>query len=307
MNNDGSITPHYQRTATHSFINSSEWMNNGLLHPGEVVDIIYPNDPRSNSGIFIEYQVVVVVRNGSGLSSTTYNGCLPVNPFGGGQDTNKFTFRKQTQILNASANTGNGSKVLILCVNGETNSAMIVAGIDDPANYTAESASAGHNWNWTFNGITQHVYDNGQYTFTFQGATISDTTNPNGGTFCTWDTDGGITWDTTTGLQLQLNKSSQSLLLGSTNAVEAVVLGTTYRTAQIAMNNAIVAAAEACAISAAAAASAAPGAAPPNPVLSGAVVTLATAVTTLCTILTSAINSFEGGSAGYLSTVVKSI
>lgn len=152
----------------------TESFDNVHLRHGEVIEVILPNDKRSVSKKFQEYKVLVQHRGGDGAaSSIVYQNCYVSNIFGGAGDLLKFTFRPKT--IEDTAGLGQGSKVVILCLNGETSNALIIAGLRDGGNTTAaDGTNLGHHLIFSFNGIDFIINDDGELSLRFSGATKAD-------------------------------------------------------------------------------------------------------------------------------------
>jgi hypothetical protein len=232
--------------------------NNIALRIGEIVGIIYPNDPSSISKKFIEYTIKIQQRDGSDPGTTVvYPNVMVSNLFGGLADTFTYTLRKQA-TSNQSSGYGNGSKVLVLCINGESNSATIVGGIRDAiAVSTVETQDDGHNLNFTFNGINATIDDSGQLDIIYGGATDaknhprSDVDTSATGSHIAMTKDGSITLQNNTESVIidrpnhKVNISAQSnvtikssgVLIG--DATDATILGTRYRNAEDSMLNSL--------------------------------------------------------------------
>jgi len=228
--------------------------NNVALRVGEVVGVIYPDQPNSISKRFLEYTVIIQQRDGSDPGApTTYPNVLVSNLFGGVADKLDYTLRVQTKS-DKNSGYGDGSKVLVLCINGESNSACIIGGIKDAvatrkAGIVAEKTD-GHNLNFAFNGIEALIDGDGQLILTMQGATDpdnkprSDVDTEAVGASITMSNDGSVTIANSSenfqidrpNHQIHLNAESNitldsgGVLIG--DATDAMILGTTYRRAE---------------------------------------------------------------------------
>jgi len=157
------------------------FLGNHALHTGEVQEVIYPSDERSRSKKFIEYSVFVQHRENGTAITKIYPNCVLMNAFGGFADHVTYTLRadktadKKDQKKQAGE-PGKGSKVLILCLNGETNSAIIIGGVRDVAldKDPKTAAEKGHNLSFEFNGVAFEIDKDGQLTLTVKGATDAE-------------------------------------------------------------------------------------------------------------------------------------
>lgn len=153
------------------------------LHYGEVQEVIYPQDERSRSKQFIEYSVYVQYRDPITKAGVgrMYNNCTPVNMFGGVADKIQYTLRGAKSITDAKNNRlGLGSKVILLCINGETAFPVILGGIGDPQDKTQakfdKNNNPGQYIEFAFNGIHFHINDNGELVVQYSGPTKIDGT-----------------------------------------------------------------------------------------------------------------------------------
>jgi hypothetical protein len=170
---DGSIIPSYVQTETMGTSAPSTSFGNMALKQGEVRDIIYPDDKRSVTKKFVEYAVVVQERNNNGPAvSVLYPNCIVANLFGGTADRVRYTYRKASKKPAAKKGIADGSKVLMLCVNGEIRRAYIVGGLND--DLTPEKKDDGHNLKFEFNGVQVGIDKDGQLQIRYRGATAID-------------------------------------------------------------------------------------------------------------------------------------
>lgn len=132
-----------------------------LLKPGEVVGIIYPEDPLSISKKLIEYDVEVQFldpqsRTGRGRP---YRATL-ANHLAGVAEREVLILRSDTP--NRSTGIGRGSKVLVACLNGEQNSAIIICGLRDTEVDSDRGArDAGEIYRRDINGVSEVVKNDG--------------------------------------------------------------------------------------------------------------------------------------------------
>jgi len=144
--------------------------SNLFLRLGEVKEIIYPDDDRSNSKQFIEYKVATQEYSGSSIGTTVeYFNCQPMNAFGGLADSLTYTFRSDTKTT-SNDGLGVGSKVFLLCLNGQSRQAFIIGGQrnNEDANDVKDD---GHNLSFEFNGVSFSINKDGEATLQFKGAT----------------------------------------------------------------------------------------------------------------------------------------
>jgi phage baseplate assembly protein gpV len=172
------IPSHFSRTPV-GINEAYSISNNFALRFGEVQEIVYPSDPRSASKTIIEYRVLVQ-HTENGVSITTiYENCIVENLFGGFADQLSFTLRADPSALKDSGGKktagqpGKGAKVILLCLNGQTNNAVIIGGLRDGSvdSDPKTDKEKGHNLYFAFNGVQFNIDKDGQLTLTVIGAT----------------------------------------------------------------------------------------------------------------------------------------
>lgn len=171
---DGTVIPSYLGvSARGTGEGSTAMLNDYVLRQGEIKKVIYPDDPQSYGKATVEYEIEVQYREGNGAYNTaTYRGCTLSTVFGGAADRVHATLRPDTSGANSAI--GTGSKVLVLCLAGDQQKAIILGGVEDTSIKRKESKDAGHNLFFEFNGVRFTVDDSGQATLTFRGKTKSD-------------------------------------------------------------------------------------------------------------------------------------
>lgn len=212
---DGSVISSYFGVADTGMPTHSSAFGDFALRQGEVREVIYPTDPRSRSKTVVEYDVAVAYREGSGPATTTnYPNCQVANLFGGLADKLRYTYRVQTKEPVKGTTISDGSKVILLCVNGERRRAYIVGGINESK--LQELKEDGHNLYFDFNGISAKIDKSGQFKLEMRGPTKVD------GSI---DTDAGASADNVAtidllkngNLQFYTKDQKQSLLLDNEN------------------------------------------------------------------------------------------
>jgi hypothetical protein len=155
--------------------------DNTRLRMGEVQEVIYPNDAKSLSKKFVEYTVFVQHRGGGTGLGKMYHHCVLVSAFGGLADQMHYTLRADTTPSTkkkGSKGLGLGSKVLLLCINGEHNNAVILGGLRDQSDKSGfggiEAKDLGHYFYFNFNGVSAYIDKDGQLVVTYNGKTGVD-------------------------------------------------------------------------------------------------------------------------------------
>lgn len=151
---------------------------NLALRAGQVVRVVEPEDDRSLSKRYREYDVVVDHRENGMLAAKMYHNCIVFNAFGGAADYTDWTLRTDPKAPPGGGRDAQtptfGSKVLILCVNGEQSSAWIVGGVKDQRQDDRGTKALGHHLAWEFNGVHFDVRDDGSWQLANRGKTAAD-------------------------------------------------------------------------------------------------------------------------------------
>lgn len=145
---------------------------NLALRIGEVKERILPGDERNNNKKFDEYSVFVQHLENDAYSPKMYYHCTLLSDFGGLADKTHFSLRNDP----GTKRIGNGSKVLILCINGSYKNAIIIGGIRDSQEESKDDQDlfADHHYYWLFNGVEIFVNKDGEYSITYNGKTDDD-------------------------------------------------------------------------------------------------------------------------------------
>lgn len=161
---------------------STALLNDNVMRLGEVKKIVYPDDDLSYGKKAVEYEVEVQYRDGNGIYTTsTWRGVTVSTLFGGRADRYHATMRADAEKDNSTSgdsssdnSVGIGNKVLLLCLAGDQQKAIIMGAVNDPDDENIKGESAkdkGHNLFFEFNGVRFTIEDNGRTVLTFKGAT----------------------------------------------------------------------------------------------------------------------------------------
>jgi hypothetical protein len=227
--------------------------DNNSLRLGEIQKIIYPKDDDSRSKVFIEYNVYVQqLENGTG-AGVLYTNCLLVNLLAGLADEFHYTLRvpKTPSLaeLKEKKGLGFGSKVLILCLDGQRTRAYILGGVRDPRDERdKESKDLGHHLNFEFNGIGVFINKDGELTLTYKGKTLIDgkvdAKDEQVGTYFRLDEDGNALLSDKDGKNsLLIDHKNKKVIIKRDEAFELgeatdkMLLGESFRNAQKQKNN----------------------------------------------------------------------
>lgn len=320
------IIPHY---LGHQQPSVPDAFDNIVLRPGEVTEVIYPEDKLSIGRRLVEYTVVVQHRDlGSDTGGArTYRATLG-NLLASLPDRRRFLLRAGTPGRDG---IGKGSKVIVACISGEHTQAVIVHGLRDPRDSDRGLRDAKLHLEEESNGVLWQVLLDGSARLVRRGPTDLDgkvTSDPEALGSLSLEKDGSVLL----GLQGDLDESpDQYVRLDASDgkakivadsglhvgeATDAPIKGSTYREAESTLHadlraglqDATTAAAQAGAAATAASTTIAvpttgPAATAPH------LVTIAAQLISLSKALgkmAAALATFEGRAADYLSTKNKS-
>jgi hypothetical protein len=195
----GDVTPHFYGTRTVD--DDGDGLSNIRLRVGEVQAVFGPKHALNVSKKRNEYQVHVTHRANRTIVTKLYEHCFLSDMFGSFADFIRFTLRADPSARRNPVKPGVGAKVLILCINGESQNAVILSGIPDAgreADPDPDPDEDGHHLQAVFNGVEFDINKDGELLITYGGATNADATLADGvdqdavGTFITLRKDGSV-------------------------------------------------------------------------------------------------------------------
>lgn len=243
---DGTVIPHFlgvgvNKTNSQFFENLSD----NLLKQGQVIKIHAPDDDTNFSKKFYEYDVLAIDTAGaSNVAKKVYFNCIMADKFGSQADFERWQPRFVSEPGKSDTVTEN-TRVLIHCIDGNTDKAIIVGCMKHPnlyGNSQKEPTQTGPYYESEYNGINIKINDQGEFELTRRGPT-----NPKGEATDTSDAvgykititkDGSAKFVTGDGDQvIEWNHPEKKVKINATNGVELgggehLVLGDTYRAAE---------------------------------------------------------------------------
>ncbi|MCC7443176.1 MAG: hypothetical protein IT285_16205 [Bdellovibrionales bacterium] len=154
--------------------------HNTRLRAGIVLAVCPSTDERNVSRLTTEYDVLVVEQDGDrGTTALTYRGCVAMDPLGGVADFSEKRLRGQTKSKKFKGKTfqgQDGNVVLLLCLDGVTEKAVILGGLQHPDRKSAVRSLPGDKVGFEaeYNGVNVSVADDGAFKVTSRGATDSE-------------------------------------------------------------------------------------------------------------------------------------
>lgn len=148
---------------------------NSYLRLGVVLDIIEIEDDNNLSKLTPEYTVMTIQDD----NTVIYKNCIAADGFGGVADyfVKKHRKPKDSKKVqdSGSLKKQNGSIVLLLCIDGNSEQAVIITSIAHPDRKNGKlTKDLGHHMEGEFNGINWKVDKDGQLIVTFKSPTDND-------------------------------------------------------------------------------------------------------------------------------------
>lgn len=196
---------------------------NFAIKMGVVINCYEADDKKNLSQSIPEYDVAVIEQNENASQNViTYQNCPAAELFGGISDFFEFRYRKQTKTdkkgNEKTFNLQNGSQVLIACLNGSSEKAVIIGALKHPKRKSKLTKDAGHSMAGEFNGISVNVDKNGALSIGFKGATDIEgkpLDEKVGGSFLKIEKDGSIAISDGNKELIRLDKTKKTISVQS--------------------------------------------------------------------------------------------
>ena len=173
-----SIIPSFLDITETPYSDEGTYFGNYELKRGEVIKITYPTDKDSVTKKFIEYDILIENYTNGTANSEIITNVVSFNLLGSLSDRLAWTFRPSTKKPTDNKEMqGDGSKVLVMFINGQGFKPIILGGvrdINDESEKSDKSSDAGHHYEHVFNGLSTEIDKNGALTITFGGPTKND-------------------------------------------------------------------------------------------------------------------------------------
>jgi hypothetical protein len=183
MNNhldNGSVLPHGLLGADHSadMNGFNKSYRNFPLRIGLIIASYPVGDAKNKSGLTAEYDVQVTEQmEDRGATAIVYRNCMAAEALGSIADYFEKTLRVKSKKTTSGEATDlkgqNGAIVLILCLDGMSEKAIIISSLTHPDRKTTLKDSSPR-LEGAYNGINIKVEPDGSTTLTFNGATDND-------------------------------------------------------------------------------------------------------------------------------------
>jgi hypothetical protein len=194
------------------------------LKAGIVIAVHEKDDEKNITKAMPEYDVAVFEQNADGAQNTiVYKNCVCADLFGAVADFLEFRYREQKKVEKKDnervAKEQDGSMVMIMCLNGVADKAVIVGGMPHPKRESKLTKELGHTLLGEFNGITLAIDKDGALKIGFKRATDHTgkaVDEKPGGSYMKIEKDGSLEMSSAKGETLRLDKTKQTAELKST-------------------------------------------------------------------------------------------
>jgi hypothetical protein len=177
---DGTVLPSglLDHSAGKSMAGFNKTYRNTAMRVGVIVATYPVGDDKNRTGLATEYDVTTIEQNeDKGSTTITYKNCIASSGLGGIADFFEMTLRmRETKEYKSGAvrlNQQDGNIVLIQCLDGSSDKALIIGGFPHPDRPTTltdtDPQLAGE-----YNGVNVQIEQDGTTTFTWKGPTNND-------------------------------------------------------------------------------------------------------------------------------------
>jgi hypothetical protein len=175
-------------------------LHNTPLRVGVITQIHEIDDEKNSSKLFPEYDIVTSQQNGEmGSTFVEYTNCIGMDSIGGIADFFEMKLRKykdEDYRKTYQFDKQDGTIVLILCIDGHSDKAIIIGGVPNPVRKTVLKKDKEIHMEGEFNGIRFYIDKDGAIKLTQKTPTNQKDGKPisedNAGTFITIEKDGSI-------------------------------------------------------------------------------------------------------------------
>jgi len=205
----------------------SKNLSNNSLRLGVVVKVHDTDSETNLSKVLPEYDVITTEQNGTmGQSFVTYTNCISADTLGGMADFFEFkrrAYEKEDFKQTFDINKHDGSMVLLLCLDGYTDKAIIISAITNTNRKTTLTTENELHLEGEYNGLNWKIDKEGSLTVTFRSKTDSQGVpqdEQSGGTFVKMDKEGSIELNTNlkekdaTSVKLDKTKKDINIIAG---------------------------------------------------------------------------------------------
>ena len=153
---------------------------NTPIRMGCVIEVYDIDDSENNNSIqtdhsaVVQYDVVTEQLEEKGVNFVTYSNCISMTSFGGLADFFEYKLRSSSEEnfeKTYQFDKQNGSMVLLLCMDGFSEKAIIIGGVKHYERPTTLTKEAGLHLEGEYNGLNWQVNKDGELVVTFKSKT----------------------------------------------------------------------------------------------------------------------------------------
>ncbi|HLD91762.1 MAG TPA: hypothetical protein VI911_12245, partial [Patescibacteria group bacterium] len=152
--------------------------NNFSLKTGIILKSYDIDDVNNISKNFVEYDVIAIESQGNlATGPVIFKKCPSLEGFGGVANFYEAKLKASSNDkvkYDGEIAKSDGSVVLLLCINGNEDSAMIIGSSKHPARKTTLTKEAGQHLEGEYNGVNWQVNKDGELTITFKSPSSID-------------------------------------------------------------------------------------------------------------------------------------
>lgn len=212
---------------------------NMYLRLGTVLEVIDVGDEKNQSGFMPEYNVMALQND----NTSVYKNVIAIDSFGGIADYFQRKFRVPKDVKKVK-NSGSlkkqeGSIVLMLCIDGASEQAVILGGAPNPNRPTILTKEKGHHLEGEFNGINWQIDKDGALTILFKSSTDSAGKPSNeeaGGSFIKIESDGSITLNDGNEESIRIDKTGKKITVNAESDISVTTKANVNITAEKNLN-----------------------------------------------------------------------
>lgn len=208
----------YQQKEVSDFDLNKDKYNSPFLREGVVIEM-YDIDSKENiTKAAPEYNVLCIENSKNSINTTIYKNCLLAQSFGGVADflEYKLEIPKDSMKVKQQAKfqEQEGSRVIVLFIDGVMDRGIIVGSIGHPKRKTTLTKENEKHLEGEYNGINWQVNKDGEFTLTFKSASDNEgkyKDESSGGSFIKFDKEGSLSFDDKKSNKIKLDKTKEQL------------------------------------------------------------------------------------------------
>lgn len=218
--------------------------NNVSLKTGAIIAMYDVGSEDNKTNLGPEYDVMVIEqRQDQGQAGVIYKNVLAPDAFGSIADFLEYRRRVPDQVKEyrdtLDPDSMNGAFVMLLCIDGQSENAIIIGGIRNPNRPDILTDANGRHLEWEFNGVNFVIKDDGSVRIEYKSATDNDGKYEDeaaGGSYLEIDKSGKITITDGNKESIVIDKDGKTIALTAESDISATTDANANITAQQSIN-----------------------------------------------------------------------